>query len=83
MPRTTTLMLDDDLAEKLETEAQHRGEPLEAVINATIRRGLGQNPEPTASQPYSVDAKAMGMRPGLSLECVEQLLDEVEGPLRR
>jgi hypothetical protein len=30
-----------------------------------------------------VRARNMGLRPGLSLECIAGLLDQVEGPLHR
>jgi hypothetical protein len=79
MPRTTTITLDDDLAHKLETEAKNSGQPLEAVLDQTLRRGLGES----SAIPFRVTPKKMGVRPGLNLECIAQLLDDVEGPLRR
>jgi hypothetical protein len=62
-----------------EAEAQSSGQPLEAVLDETLRRGLGEASVP----PFRVTPKEMGMRPGLDLECVAELLDEVEGPMRR
>jgi len=80
----TTLTLDDDVAAKLREEARDSGEPFRAVVNEAIRRGLARKATVEAAEPFHVVARDLGeLRPGLSLDNVAELLDQVEGPLHR
>jgi plasmid stability protein len=83
MANQTTLTLDDDVAEKLEAEAQKRGKTPEIVANETLRNALSRHVPVQESAPYRVNARRMEMRPGYRLECVEQLLEELDGPSHR
>jgi plasmid stability protein len=77
----TTLTLDDDVAAKLDVEARRTGRPYRVVVNEALRRGLEQPVQ--APAPYTVAARAMGVRPGIELDDVEGLLDLLDGPSRR
>jgi plasmid stability protein len=79
----TTLSLDDDVAAKLDAEVRRSGRSFKAVVNDALRAGLLRRGEKTSSPPFVVRAKALGLRPGLSYDNIEELLDAVEGPLRR
>jgi hypothetical protein len=79
----TTLTLDDDVAAKLRAEAQRSGRPFREVVNEAIRSGLAKKQASQSAPPFRVVARDMGLRPGLSLDNIEELLDQVEGPLRR
>jgi hypothetical protein len=80
----TTLTLDDDVAAKLTSLARRTGRAFRDVVNETLRRGLARPPAPSSRQPFIVKARDMGARrPGLSLDSVQDLIDQVEGPLHR
>ncbi len=80
----TTLTLDDDVAVKLKAESRRAGRSFRDVVNETLRRGLA-NRRVTAARPaFKVTARDLGdLRPGLSLDNVAELLDQVEGSLHR
>jgi hypothetical protein len=80
----TTLTLDDDVAAKLKAESRRSGRPFRDIVNDTLRRGLA-NRRATASRPtFVVKARDLGaLQPGLSLDNVVELLDQIEGPLHR
>lgn len=73
----TTLTLDDDLASLLRQRAHQLGLPFKDVVNRTLRAGLGeagrrpQNPPKTIPHSY-------GFRPGVDLDKLNQLADELE-----
>jgi predicted transcriptional regulator len=77
----TTLTLDDDVAARLALEARRSGRSYRAVVNAAIRRGLDGLVD--HEEPFRVRATAMGRRPEFDLDSVEELLDRLDGPLRR
>ena len=80
----TTLTLDDDVAAKLQAEARRAGLPFREVVNETLRRGLATRRAAPARQPFKVNARDLGeLRPGLSLDNVAELIEQVEGPLSR
>lgn len=80
----TTLTLDEDVAAKLKAEARRAGRPFRDVVNEALRRGL-MRPPATEKQPrFTVKARDLGeLRPGLSLDNIAELLDQVEGPQHR
>lgn len=83
MMMRTTLTLDDDIAAKLEAEARGSGRPFRQVVNETLRRGLLRPAVRRSSPPFKVRVTALGLRPGLSYDNIDELLDVVEGALRR
>lgn len=78
MPPRVSIPLDEDVVEKLRELAKERGRQIDALAHEALRSALG-----IPTPPFRVEAKALGLRPGFSLECIAQLLDEVEGPERR
>ena len=80
----TTLTLDEDVAERLKSEASRTRRPFKEVVNETLRRGLATRRLTKPRQAFRVVTRDMGsLRPGLDLDNVEELLDRVEGPRRR
>ena len=80
----TTLTLDDDLAGKLRSEARRSGKAFRDVVNETLRRGLATRHDARRTTPFKVVARDLGkLRPGISLDNVSDLLEQVEGPLHR
>lgn len=80
----TTLTLDEDVAAKLKAEARRTGRSFKDTVNEALRRALLQAPRPPAQGPFRVVTRDLGgLRPGLSLDSVADLLEQVEGPLHR
>jgi len=80
----TTLTLDDDVAAKLKAEARRSGRPFRAIVNDMLRRGLATRPTAPTRKPFRVAARDLGkLQPGLSLDSIADLLEQVEGPLYR
>jgi len=80
----TTITLDEDVAAKLKSLAQRSGRAFRTVVNETLRRGLVQAAAKPPRQPFQLKVRDLGrLRPGLSLDNIGELLDQVEGPLHR
>jgi hypothetical protein len=80
----TTLTLDEDVAAKLKAESRRSGRPFRDVVNEALRRGLASRPGASAHRAFKVAARDLGdLRPGLSLDNVAELIEQVEGPLHR
>jgi hypothetical protein len=80
----TTLTLDDDVAAKLKAESRRAGRPFRAIVNETLRRGLASRRATAERQPFRIAPRDLGdLRPGLSLDDVAGLIEQVEGALHR
>lgn len=78
----TTLTLDDDVAAKLKAEVRRTGNSFKKVVNEVLRRELNR-PAAKELPPFKVKARDLGLRPGLSYDNIEELLDQIEGPFRK
>ena len=80
----TTLTLDDDVAAKLKAEARRSGRSFRAIVNDMLRQGLASRRTAPTRKPFKVTARDLGkLLPGLTLDNVADLLEQVEGPLYR
>jgi hypothetical protein len=70
----TTLTLDPDVADRLRTLARERGLPFKQVVNAVLRRGLDDG----SHEPFRVEARALGLRPGIDLDQALELAARLE-----
>ena len=77
----TTLTLDDDLAERLADLARESRKPFKAVVNETLRRGLG-NSAPKLP-PFVIKARPMNLRPGIDERSFNGLIWESDEELQR
>ena len=74
----TTLTLDDDLAGLLKQRARELGIPFKEAVNRTIRAGIGE-PVATRGRPApKTISHSFGFRPGIDLDKLGQLADELE-----
>ena len=80
MPTRTTITLDDDVRAKLEAEMRKSGKSFKDTVNETLRSGLFSRQKSSASAPFKVEAKDMGLRPGYDLDKTWDLIEEIEGP---
>jgi hypothetical protein len=74
----TTLTLDRDVAERLKKEMRRTGQGLKAIINDTLRRGLRIAGRPPRPPRFEVRSHAFGVKPGIDLDRLNQLVDELE-----
>jgi hypothetical protein len=80
----TTLTLDDDVAAKLRAEARRSGRPFRDVVNDALRRGMLDLRSHPPRQAFRAAVRDLGaVRPGLSLDNVADLIEQVEGPQHR
>jgi hypothetical protein len=79
----TTLTLDEDVAAKLKAEMRRSGRSFRDIVNDTLRHGLVEKRIATRRRPFKVEARDLGLRPGLSLDNVGELLEQIEGSLHR
>jgi len=79
----TTLTLEKDVAARLKAEAQRSGRPFKDVVNECLRQGLAQRSPASAPGRFSVKTRDFGaLRPGITLDNIGELLQQVEGPDR-
>jgi len=77
----TTLTLDDDVAAKLKAAVRRSGKPFRDVVNETLRRGLTV---PRAARvPFRIQPRSLGVRPGIQIDNVGDLLEQIEGSRHR
>jgi hypothetical protein len=81
MGRQTTVTLDEDVAAKLEGEAERTGVSVAEAANEALRRALTTEDEKDG--PFEIRGPFVRSRPGISFEKIERLLDDVEGPARK
>ncbi len=79
----TTLTIDDDVVFGLKKiQESEPSKSFKQIVNEALRRGLnGSSAKPR--KPFKVIAYPLGLRKGLSLDNIEELLDQVEGPNRK
>jgi hypothetical protein len=78
----TTLTLDDDVRARLEAEMRKTGRSFKETVNEVLRFGLNARPAKPA-KPFEIYARDLHPRPGLNFDNIEELLDQIEGPMRR
>lgn len=80
----TTLSLDDDLAAKLKAEAARSGKAFRDVVNEALRDGLAVRRSARPREPFHAKVRDLGeLRPGLGLDNVGELLEQLEGPMHK
>jgi hypothetical protein len=79
----TTLTLDDDVHARLEGEARREGKSFKQVVNDYLRLGLTARQAFEPGRKFTVRARPMGLRQGLSLVSVARLIEDLEGGLHR
>jgi hypothetical protein len=73
MESGTTITLDDDVAARLNAEAQKTGTDLQQLANDVLRREL--------TEPFEIRGPFARSIPGAgSFDCIARVLDEIEGP---
>ena len=79
----TTLTLDDDVAFGLKrVQDADPDRSFKQIVNDLLRNGLNGS-RPVKKRPFKVTPMKLGLRDGLNIDNIEELLDIVEGPMRR
>lgn len=81
MARRMTVTLEDDVLERLTALMRRTGQPFKDVLNDAVRRGLDRPLRPLT--PFRVEASDLGTQPGIELDDISRLLEQVEGPAFR
>ncbi len=80
----TTLTLDDDVATKLKAEVRQSGRSFKQVVNDLLRLALTARRESKPPKPFKVQTRPLGpLRPGLNLDKISELIEQIEGPDHR
>jgi hypothetical protein len=82
VPTRTTLTLDDDVAARIAAEARRTRRPYRAVVNEALRAGLERNAEAPRAR-FALRTSDLGLRPGISIDSITALIEELEGPRPR
>jgi len=78
----TTVTLDRDVYERIQEESLRRRIPVKETINEVLRAGFLAR-QTRSSKRFEIDAKPMGVRPGIDYDDVEGLIEISEGPSHR
>ncbi|MBC8071872.1 MAG: hypothetical protein IAG13_26330 [Deltaproteobacteria bacterium] len=75
----TTIVLDDGLARRIKEIAHRRGISFRAAVDEVLRRGLSsQTPRGSRAKPYRATTFRSGFRPGVDLQRLNQLVDDLD-----
>ncbi len=77
------MTLDDDVAARLEREVRATGKSFKTVLNETLRQALARPRKAAAIAPFVLEARELGVHPGLDYSDTESLLEVAEGPEHR
>lgn len=78
----TTLTLDRDVAEAITREMRRTGQGLKSIVNEALRKGLGIGRRMPPAPRFKVEPHAFGVKPGIDLDRMNQLVDELEADAR-
>ena len=72
------MTLDRDVGDRLKQEMRRTGRGLKAVVNEALRRGFRIAGRPPRVPRFEVRPHAFGVKPGIDLDRINQLVDELE-----
>ena len=74
----TTLTLEPEVAERVRNEMRRTGKAMKAVVNEALALGLGMAGKRARTPRFEVRPHAFGFKPGVDLDRLNQLADELE-----
>ncbi len=76
----TTIIIDDDILDQAKALAAKLHLPFRRVVNEALRTGLPSVEKLNSqSRPYTTHPQLMGLKAGLRLDNVQELLSQIEG----
>ena len=79
----TTLTIDDDVLDRARALAGKLHSPFRCVVNEALRAGLQAVEAPARARPYRTHPRRLGLKPGRSLENIQELIAQIEGEEHR
>lgn len=79
----TTVTLDRDVQSRATEFCKTRGVSFREGLNDLVRIGLIAQQQPSVADAFEIKPRRMGLRPGLSYDNIEELIELGEGPLHR
>ena len=74
----TTLTIEPDVSHLLRREMRRSDRSMKAVVNEALRIGLGMRGKAPQTSRYEVQPHAFGFKPGIDMNRLNQLVDELE-----
>lgn len=74
-----TLTLEADVARRLQQEMRRTGRGMKTVVNEALRKGLSLTERREKPPPFEVRPHSFGFKPGVDLDRLKQLMDELGG----
>lgn len=74
----TTITIDDGLARRLQDRMRATGTSFRKTLETVLERGLEDRPNATGKKAFKVEAKAMGLRPGVDPARLHDLDTDLE-----
>ncbi len=75
----TTLTIDDDVGQALKKLGRTSGRSFRAIVNETLRRGLGSSGRASARKSrVRIHARAGGFAPGIDALKLNRLVDDLD-----
>ena len=78
-PLRTTVTLEDDVVANLNDRMARSGASFKEALNDSLRRGLELPTEDELVRPFRVRSRPMGVRRGVELDNIGELLDLLDG----
>jgi hypothetical protein len=75
----TTIVLDEDVLERVKLESRTRGASFKDTLNDLLRTALAAPQRAPRRRKFRVKPSHMGYRPGLNYDSTETLLEYAEG----
>ncbi len=79
----TTVALDEDVIERVKEASRTRGASFRDTLNDLLRVALAAQAKPPFKRTLKIKPRNMGLKPGLSYDDVEALIEYAEGPDHR
>ena len=79
----TTITLDDDVKAKLDHEIRKNRKSFKEAVNYYLRLGLNAPARTKPAKKFIVRVRPLGLSAGLSYDNVEELIEQLEGPLHK
>jgi hypothetical protein len=79
----TTLTLENDVAAKIRERCRRTGESFKQVVNDLLRVALNSSRAAAPRAPYVIKARSLGVKPGINLDDVGELLEQIDGATRK
>jgi hypothetical protein len=74
----TTITIEPDVASRLKSRMRAGGVTLKRAVNDALRAGLAAKERPAPKKRFAVKPQRGGIMPGIDVDKINQLLDELE-----